>query len=51
VLGRVFLHAHRLRFRSPSTGAEIAVSAELPRELHAYLDLARHLANRSSEHK
>lgn len=40
-LGRVYLHAHRLRFRSPSTGREITVCSELPPELSAYLDLAR----------
>jgi 23S rRNA pseudouridine1911/1915/1917 synthase len=40
-LGRVFLHAHLLRFHSPTTGAEIAVRSELPPELTAYLDLAR----------
>ena len=39
-LGRVFLHAHRLRFRSPTTGTEIAVHSELPPDLTAYLDLA-----------
>lgn len=43
-LGRVFLHAHRLRFRSPGTGAEIVVSAGLPAELNAFLDLARKAA-------
>jgi 23S rRNA pseudouridine1911/1915/1917 synthase len=40
-LGRVFLHAHRLSFQSPSTGREITVSCGLPPELSAYLDLAR----------
>lgn len=40
-LGRVFLHAHLLRFHSPTSGAEIAVRSELPSELTAYLDLAR----------
>jgi 23S rRNA pseudouridine1911/1915/1917 synthase len=40
-LERVFLHAHLLRFHSPTTGAEIAVRSELPPVLTAYLDLAR----------
>jgi 23S rRNA pseudouridine1911/1915/1917 synthase len=32
-LGRYFLHAHRIRFRHPSTGAEIALESPLPAEL------------------
>jgi len=40
-LSRVFLHAHRLRFRSPTTGAEITVHSELAPDLAAYLDLVR----------
>ena len=32
-LGRYFLHAHRIRFRQPSTGAEIVVESPLPAEL------------------
>ena len=40
-LGRFFLHAHRLRFRSPSTEKYIAVESPLPNELAAYLDSLR----------
>lgn len=36
-LGRFFLHAHRIRFRQPSTGAEISVEAPLPPELQAWM--------------
>ena len=36
-LGRYFLHAHRIRFRSPATGAEIAVESPLPPELRDWL--------------
>jgi 23S rRNA pseudouridine1911/1915/1917 synthase len=32
-LGRFFLHAHRIRFRQPSSGAEIAVESPLAPEL------------------
>src|SRR5579872_1896208 len=32
-LGRYFLHAHRIRFRQPSTGKEIAVESPLAPEL------------------
>ena len=32
-LGRYFLHAHRIRFCQPSTGAEIALESPLPGEL------------------
>ncbi len=39
-LGRYFLHAHRIRFRQPSTGAEIEVVSPLPRELQEWMDLA-----------
>ena len=42
-LERQFLHAHRLRFRHPITGEEIAVSSELPTELEAALVRARKL--------
>jgi 23S rRNA pseudouridine1911/1915/1917 synthase len=38
---RFFLHAHRLRFRSPSTGEWISVESPLPRELEACLDMLR----------
>ena len=32
-LGRFFLHAHRIRFRQPTSGDEIALVSELPAEL------------------
>jgi 23S rRNA pseudouridine1911/1915/1917 synthase len=38
--GRYFLHAHRIRFRHPSTGKEIVVESPLPAELN---DLLRKL--------
>ncbi len=40
-LSRFFLHAHRLRFRSPSTDEYIAVESPLPPELQSYLDFLR----------
>jgi 23S rRNA pseudouridine1911/1915/1917 synthase len=40
-LSRQFLHAHRLRFRHPSTGAEIDVTSPLPEDLEAALERAR----------
>jgi 23S rRNA pseudouridine1911/1915/1917 synthase len=36
-LGRYFLHAHRIRFRQPSTGAEISLESPLPAELEKWL--------------
>lgn len=36
-LGRYFLHAHRIRFRQPSTGDEIAVESPVPPELKEWL--------------
>ena len=36
-LGRYFLHAHRIRFRQPSTGNEITLESPLPPELAAWL--------------
>lgn len=39
--GRFFLHAHRLRFRSPSTGEWIRIESPLPEELEAFLDTVR----------
>jgi 23S rRNA pseudouridine1911/1915/1917 synthase len=42
-LERQFLHAHRLRFRHPVTGEEIAVVSELPQELAEALVRARAL--------
>ena len=41
VLGRFFLHAHRLRFLSPSTGEPITVESALPPELSEFLDQLR----------
>jgi 23S rRNA pseudouridine1911/1915/1917 synthase len=40
-LERQFLHARRLRFEHPVTGAEVDVSSELPADLAAALALAR----------
>jgi 23S rRNA pseudouridine1911/1915/1917 synthase len=40
-LGRFFLHAHRLRFQSPSTGEWITIESPLPPDLHAYLGQLR----------
>jgi len=42
-LERQFLHAHRLRFRHPSTGDEIDVTSPLPRDLQVALEQARSL--------
>ena len=36
-LGRYFLHAHRIRFRQPSTGEEITVEAPVPPDLEAWM--------------
>lgn len=38
---RFFLHAHRLRFRSPSTGEWITIESALPQELEACLNTLR----------
>jgi 23S rRNA pseudouridine1911/1915/1917 synthase len=40
-LTRQFLHAHRLRFRHPVTGAEVDVESPLPPDLEAALERAR----------
>ena len=40
-LNRFFLHAHRLRFRSPSTGEWIALESPLPDELEVFLAAVR----------
>lgn len=40
-LGRFFLHAHRIEFRSPTSGRNVAVTAPLAAELAAYLDSLR----------
>jgi 23S rRNA pseudouridine1911/1915/1917 synthase len=39
-LGRYFLHAWRIRFRSPATGEAVTVEAPLPAELKAWLEEA-----------
>ena len=36
-LGRFFLHAHRIRFRSPATAAEVTVESPLPEELEKWM--------------
>ena len=36
-LGRYFLHAHRIRFRRPSTGEEVVVESPLAAELEAWM--------------
>lgn len=40
-LGRQFLHAHRLRFTHPLTGAELAFESPLPADLEGALGRAR----------
>lgn len=40
-LDRFFLHAHKLRFRSPSTGEWLQFESPLPPELSQFLDIAR----------
>jgi 23S rRNA pseudouridine1911/1915/1917 synthase len=37
-LGRYFLHAHRIRFRLPSTGEELVVEAPLPAGLTEWME-------------
>jgi len=37
-LGRFFLHAHRIRFRQPSTNEEVVVESPLPRELTEWME-------------
>ncbi len=37
-LDRYFLHAHRIRFRSPASGNEVVVESSLPTELADWLD-------------
>jgi len=37
-LDRYFLHAHRIRFTQPSTGAPVTVESPLPAELVSWLD-------------
>jgi 23S rRNA pseudouridine1911/1915/1917 synthase len=36
-LSRYFLHAHRIRFRQPSTGEEVALESPLPAELEQWI--------------
>jgi 23S rRNA pseudouridine1911/1915/1917 synthase len=40
-LDRFFLHAHRLAFRSPSTGKLVSIESPLPPELSAFLESIR----------
>ena len=40
-LRRLFLHAARLRFAHPSTGAKIEVTADLPSDLESVLERLR----------
>jgi 23S rRNA pseudouridine1911/1915/1917 synthase len=40
-LGRFFLHAHRLCFRSPSSGERIRVESPLPDELRSFVESVR----------
>jgi 23S rRNA pseudouridine1911/1915/1917 synthase len=35
--GRFFLHAQRIRFRSPATGEEVVVESALPEQLRGFL--------------
>ena len=44
LLDRLFLHAHRLSFNSPSTGELITIESPLPPELSAFLDTAKALS-------
>lgn len=37
-LNRYFLHAHRIRFRRPSTGEPVAIESPLPAELAAWME-------------
>jgi len=41
---RMFLHAERLAFKHPRTGAELALSAPLPEDLRDFLDRIRETA-------
>lgn len=45
-LGRFFLHAHRIRFRSPAVVEPITVESPLPAELVDYLSAARRNADK-----
>lgn len=36
-LGRYFLHAHRVRFRQPSTGEEVELESSLPEDLQCWM--------------
>ena len=40
-LGRYFLHAHRIRFHQPISGAEIALESPMPQELEEWLEYLR----------
>jgi 23S rRNA pseudouridine1911/1915/1917 synthase len=37
-LGRYFLHAHRVRFEQPTTGASITVISPLPAGLESWMN-------------
>ncbi len=43
-LGRFFLHAHRISFRSPSTGRPLTIEAPLAAELEAFLEAVERAA-------
>jgi 23S rRNA pseudouridine1911/1915/1917 synthase len=47
-LGRFFLHAHRIRFRSPATPDPVTVESPLAPELQEFLSLAKHSPAASS---
>jgi 23S rRNA pseudouridine1911/1915/1917 synthase len=38
-LGRYFLHAHRIRFHQPTTGAQIIIESPLPADLSEWMEL------------
>ena len=47
VLGRYFLHAHRIGFELPSSGEPIAIVSPLPPELEEWLELLRGVPDRT----
>jgi 23S rRNA pseudouridine1911/1915/1917 synthase len=50
-LSRFFLHAHRIRFTSPSTGQPVSVESPLPPDLSNFLALLREQAARIKSSK
>ncbi len=46
LLGRQFLHAHRLGFRMPGSGREIEFESPLPEDLRSVLEALRHSRRR-----